>query len=267
MKRHGNFIRRLLFKSLSFENYLRLLSKLYFLSFNTGLLRINRLFDYPYFLDKLINKGDVCLDIGANLGYFTVPFSKIVGAPGKVYAVEPVKPVLSVLKRNTRNLKNVEIYPFALGKEDKRTSLVNNVIKTKGFIATGSYFISDQNLAEAKNAEIEFDAEMKKGSELFAHLDRLDFIKCDIEGYEVIVIPELEPVILKHHPIVLIESRRESRIQMLQFFKKHNFSAFVLKNGELFPAQKDEFWDILFVPQDKLNRVSRYIAKLPLPKK
>lgn len=266
MKRNGNFVRRLIFKLLPFEYYLKALSKLYFASFNLGILRRNRLYDYPYFLDKIVCKGDVCIDIGANLGYITVLLSKISGSEGKVFAVEPVKPILSVLKSNTKNLTNVEICPFALGAENKKIKLGNNTKKQKGFIASGSNFIIDNKLESDNAAEVEFNAEMKKGSELFADLPRLDFIKCDIEGYEVIVIPELEPLIIKFCPILLIEARRQNRIQMLDFFKKHNYNAYVLDNGKLQPAKEDEYWDILFVPQSKFEKISKYVSE-PTPTK
>jgi len=260
MKRKGNLIRRALFKLLPFEYYLKALSKLYFVSFNMGLLRKNRLYAYPYFLDNIISKGDVCIDIGANLGYFTVLLSKLTGSGGKVLAVEPIIPILKVLQSNTKKLKNVEIYPFALGAENKKIKLGNNTKKQKGFIASGSNYVLDRNV-ESNNtvAEFEFDGEMKKGSELFYNLDRLDFIKCDIEGYEVIVIPELEPLIIKFNPILLIEAHKQNRIQMLNFFKSLNYHAFVLNNGKLQLAKKDEHWDILFVPQSKLEKVSKFV--------
>ena len=263
MKRKGNYVRRVLFKILPFKYYLMALSKLYFMSFKMGLLKKNRLYAYHHFLDKIVSEGDVCIDIGANLGYITVPLSRITGSSGKVYAVEPVKPILSVLKSNTKNLKNVVIYPFALGAENKAIKLGNNTMKQKGFVASGSNFILDKRFDSNNIAEVEFEAEMKRGSELFYDLDRLDFIKIDIEGYEAIVIPELEPVILKFNPILLIEARGQSRIQLLDFFKSHKYSAFVLHNEKLYPAKKDEFWDILFIPQGKLEKVSKYISKLP----
>lgn len=262
MNRKGNFVRRLLFKFLPFEYYLKGLSKLYFISFEMGLLKKNRLYDYPYFLDKVISTADVCIDIGANLGYITVRLAKLTGNSGKVYAVEPVKPILNVLKSNTKNLKNVEIYPFALGTRNAAVKLGNNTKKQKGFIASGSNFILDKNFTPNNIAEVEFDAEMRKGSELFYNLDKLDFIKVDIEGYESIVIPELEPIILKFYPIFLIEACGQSRIEMLDFFESRKYSAFVLYEGKLYPAKKDECFDILFIPQSKLGKFSKYISEL-----
>ncbi len=260
MNRKGNLVRRILFKILPFEFYLKVLSKLYFASFRTGQLKKNRLYDYPYFLDKIIANGDICIDIGANLGYITVLLSKLSGNEGKVYAIEPIKPIINVLRSNTRKLKNVEIYPYALGAENKTIKLGNNTKIKKGFIASGSNFILDQKDTENSAADVEFDAKMRKGGELFHDLDRLDFIKVDIEGYERVVIPEIESIILKFNPILLVEARHENRVQMLNFFKKLKYHSFVLCDEKLYPAKEDEYWDILFVPQSKLEKVSKYIG-------
>ena len=260
MKRKGNFLRRVLFKWLSFDSYLSLISKMYLISFDLGLLKKNRLYDYPYFLDKILKQGDTCIDIGANLGYLSIPMAKAVGTEGKVYSVEPVKPMLAVLRKNTKKFQNIEIYPYALGTENKSIKLGNNSVQKQGFIASGSHFVLDHNITDDENAEIEFNAEMKKGSELFANLNRLDFIKCDIEGYESIVIPELEQLILKFTPTVLLEARDQSRIDMLAFFEERRYKAFIIENEKLYPANKDQFWDILFIHEDKLDTVSKYIA-------
>lgn len=228
---------------------------MYFFSFNSGMLKKNRLYHYPYFLKDIIKKGDVCIDIGANLGYITVPLSKIVGKEGKVYSFEPVKPILSVLRSNTKRCKNVTIYPYALGEENKKITLGNNSLKDKGFIASGSHFIKDAN----ENTDVEFEAEMKVGSEMFADLKQLDFIKCDIEGYEVVVIPELEPVITKFKPMVLIEARDESRRQMIEFFESRGYKSYILEANKLIKAEVEQFWDILFVHPDSNDRIQQFL--------
>lgn len=255
MRTIANLIRRLLYKTLSIENYFTVLSKMYFLSFNLGFLKNNKTYAYPYFCEEILKKGDVCIDIGANLGYMSVPFSKYVGPKGKVYSVEPVKPVLSVLRRNTKSCKNIEILPFALGSENKLIQLGNNSINTKGFMSSGSHFVLDKGV----NTDIVFDTEMKKGSEVFQALTRLDFIKCDIEGFEVIVIPEIKPLLLKFEPIVLVETKGSSRKTLLQFFNNINYNSYVLRDGVLHLTTESETIDVLFVPHSKLNQIEKFL--------
>jgi FkbM family methyltransferase len=253
----GDLLRRVLYKILPLETYLSVLSKMYFISFNRGWLKKNRVYDYPYFLQKIIERGDVCIDIGANLGYLSVVFAKLVGKNGKVYSVEPIKPVLSVLRKNTAQFSQVEIMPYALGTETKSIKLGNNTLDKKGFMASGSHFVLDKD----EVAGIEFEAEMRQGSELFADLKKLHFIKCDIEGFETVVIPEIKPVILKFQPLVLVESNGEDRKQMLEFFEDMNYKGYVVNDELLYPAKLDEKWDILFIPAKKMDMMRRYAGE------
>lgn len=252
----GDLLRRVLYKFLPLETYLWVLSKMYFASFDAGLLRKNRTYDYPYFLEKIIQKGDVCIDIGANLGYLSVIFARLVGETGKVYSVEPIKPILAVLRKNISQFPQVEVLPYALGTESKSIKLGNNTFDKKGFMASGSHFV----LAKEEVAGIEFEAEMRQGSQLFANLNKLDFIKCDIEGFETVVIPEIKPVILKFKPLVLVESNGEDRKQMLLFFEEIGYLGFVVNEEKLYPAKLDEKWDILFVPKEKMGEVGEFFG-------
>jgi len=250
-------VRRILYRFLPLETYLQVLSKIYFISFDLGLLKKNRVYDYPYFLKKIVKQGDVCIDIGANLGYLTVLFSRLVGSKGKVHAVEPVIPVRSVLTKNTRHLENVRIYPYALGQENKSIKLGNDSIQEKGYLASGSHFV----LPESSHAKVEFEAEMRKGSEVFADLERLDFIKCDIEGYEAIVLRELEPIITKFQPTILVESRGPNRQELREYFRSLQYNSYILESEKLISAEQDDYWDILLVHHSKMDSVAPYIVK------
>ncbi|WP_339737360.1 FkbM family methyltransferase [uncultured Sunxiuqinia sp.] len=262
MKKIGSIIRTILFRSLSFENYLLVLSKAYFFAFNTGVLKLSKAFEYPYFLKHLIKQGDVVVDIGANLGYLTVHFSRLVGEAGKVHAVEPVEPVRNVLRQNTKRLKNLQIYPFALGTENKTIELGNNTRLKKGYIGSGSHFVVDNRAAVSAETDIVSEAMMRRGSELFRDLEQLDFIKCDIEGYETVVLPEMRWLINRYKPILLVETAGANRRQMLEFFGKNGFDAFTLQNGRLLPTNEKESRDILFIHSDKLNHsINKYIQR------
>ena len=49
---------------------------------------------------KELKKGDIVIDIGANIGYYVLLESKIVGEKGKVYAIEPVPQNVDILRKN-----------------------------------------------------------------------------------------------------------------------------------------------------------------------
>ena len=254
-------LRKILYTLLPFETYLNVLSKGYFISFKMGLLKGQKNYEYPYFLKNFIQEGDVCVDIGANLGYYSVLLSKLVGPKGQVYSVEPVKPMLAVLTKNTKSCKNLKIYPYALGTENKAIRLGNDTKKAQGYVGSGSHFVLDKKVNHSDSAETEFEAQMRRGSELFNHLPRLDFIKCDIEGYEVVVLKEIGMLIRKFKPILLIETRGKNRAELLDFFQKLDFQTFVLNGEQLKPTDGKGSWDILVVPNEKMNRVEKYVIE------
>jgi len=72
------------------------------------------------FLTKVLRKGDCFVDVGANIGLFTVLAGKLVGPSGKVIALEPAPATRQVLEKQVllNRLRNVEIVP--LGLSDRR---------------------------------------------------------------------------------------------------------------------------------------------------
>ena len=93
---------------------------------------------------------------------------------------------------------------------------------------------------------IKFSAEMRRGSELFAKLERVDFIKCDIEGYERVVIPEMRAIIERHHPTVLIETDGETRHEIIGMFTRMGYRAYMLEVGREVALDKESDKDIIF---------------------
>jgi FkbM family methyltransferase len=255
-QRKGNLIRRVLYRLLPLESYLYVLSQLFFLSFRSGALRKNTIYDYYYFLDRIIQPGDTCLDIGANLGYMSVLLARLSGKKGHVLAIEPVKPVRSVLEKNTRQYPQITILPYALGAENKSIQLGNDSLHQKGFVASGSHFVLDQ---PGKQVDVTFAAEMRRGSELFAGLGKIDFIKCDIEGYEIVVLPELKELINQHRPILLVETVGDNRQKLIKLFAQLSYQAYELYEGQLFLAKADHTKDILFIPEEKTSAYQAFL--------
>lgn len=239
----GKLFHRILYRLLSLENYLRVVSRMFFLYRALGLGRGGRALEYVYHLPQLVKQGDKVIDIGANLGYYTCPLADLVGEEGRVYAVEPVPVIFSVLKRNVGKRRNVELLNYALGEECRTIEMANDSVASAGYFGTGRNFVSEGELS--KDA-VRFTAQMQRGSELFGAMEQIDFIKCDIEGYERVVLPELRPLIEKFHPTVLVETDGESRQQMIKMFTELGYSAYMLVGGKEVTLDPESDKDIIF---------------------
>ena len=125
----------------------------------------------------VLNEGDVVLDIGANIGYYVLVESRLVGESGRVYAVEPVAQNFDVLLKNVRlnNLKNVSEFRFAFGEEEARSSI----------------YISDKSnlcsmIKDSVGGSVVGEEEVPVTSVDAFFNDRMppNFIRMDVEGYE-----------------------------------------------------------------------------------
>ena len=239
----GKLFHRLLYRLLPLEGYLRVVSRMFFLYRALGIGRRGRALEYNYHLPQLVGRGATAIDIGANLGYYTRPLSDIVGNEGRVYAVEPVPVIFEVLKRNIAGRKNVSLLNYALGNEERTIEMANDSVAAAGYFGTGRNFVSD---GELSGEAIKFTAQMRRGSELFAKLERVDFIKCDIEGYERVVIPEMRAIIERHHPTVLIETDGQTRQEIIEMFEQMGYRAYMLEGGREVALDAASDKDIIF---------------------
>jgi FkbM family methyltransferase len=251
-----NFIKRIIFKLLGVKAYLRVISRLFFIAYFNGLLKGRSSFDCHYMVRKLINEGDYVIDLGANLGYYSLIFSKIVGNKGKVFSIEPVELFRSVFVRNTRNRENIELIPFAIGN-------TNHEVIKMGVPVTTAYFSHGRThvLSNDEMCSMTFDAEVIRPDTLFSNLEKLNYLKCDIEGYENIAIPLFNELLVKFKPILQIEIARENQSELIPFLKNLDYAVFEVKKEMLFkvtdPSQS--YGDLIFIDKRKIGQ---YVALL-----
>lgn len=250
----GNKIRTVLYRNLSLDNYLKVLSSAFLAIYKVGAMKNAPEYEYPYFLKNIVDKDDTVIDIGANLGYYCYIFASLVGAKGSVYAVEPVTPIFRILRHNVRKYKNITLHNCALGAENKLISMGNDSINVNGYFGTGQNFVVDRPTLKT---DVTFDAQMKIGTELFADLEHINFIKCDIEGYENVVIPQLMPLIEKHRPRILIETGSDTRRMIIKLLTAMDYSAFVLDGAMLKELTCNDTKDIIFIPNAQVKRYKK----------
>ena len=256
------FIKQTLYKLLGVKNYLIVVSRLFFISYSLGFLKPNKTFDCHYFISKLVRQGDHVIDIGANLGYYSRLFAKLVGPKGKVFSVEPVSLFREVLNINVSGFKNTTIIPFALGNEDNK-SIVMGIPKSNKYLRHGLTRVLDAN--ENEPFEFTFTEKMFTPETLFKNIERCDYIKCDVEGYEIHIIPQLEFLLKRFQPIIQIEIEPVNRKPISDFLSSLSYSAFYLKDELLHPVGENSEeidGDLFFVPKNKMKLAEPYFGKV-----
>jgi len=254
------FIKQALYKILGVKNYLIVVSRLFFISYSLGLLKKDKTFDCHYFIKNLIRKGDHVIDIGANLGYYSRLFAKLVGHNGKVFSVEPVTLFRKILKINTSKFKNTTIIPYALGAEDNK-SIEMGIPKSNKYLRHGLTRVLDTD--EKEVFEFTFTEKMFTPVTIFGKFEHCDYIKCDVEGYEIHIIPQLGFLLKPFQPIIQIEIEPVNRKSISDFLTTLSYSAFYLKNELLFPVG-DHLeaieGDLFFVPENKMKLIEPYLG-------
>jgi FkbM family methyltransferase len=139
---------------------------------------------------KSIEPGSVIADIGANIGNHTVFFGLCCKAE-KVISFEPLKVAYNILQRNVEinKLQNVDAHNVAVGIQGDRLSLERCTPTNLG----GSQFISSD---KGDYSVVSLDS---------LKLEKLDFIKLDVEGSQSPVLIGAKETITSLRPKILVE--------------------------------------------------------------
>ncbi len=146
-------------------------------------------------LPRFVTSTDVCWDIGANAGMYTVPLAR---QTASVHAFEPVPHNRQILEKviARTGLTNVTILPVALS---DRAETARMSVPVTGFY--GGYYLAA--LDKAGNVEVRTDSIDGLIAQGFP---APTFIKCDVEGAEIRVVNGARGLIARAHPIWLLET-------------------------------------------------------------
>jgi len=192
----GRFVR-----SLSKSNIVEIEGRKMFTQNNDGLaLSIFKIYEpnQTKIVKKYVHEGDVVIDVGAHVGYYTLLMAQLVGKNGKVYSFEPDPVNFELLK------KSVEINGF------ENVVLIQKAVsdtteKIKLFLGDNDSAINriyDAKLGDAKKS---IDVESITIDEYFKENDKLfNFIKIDSEGSEAKIINGMEKFLTKNRKLIMM---------------------------------------------------------------
>lgn len=201
------------------------------------------------FFKKNIKERDTVVDLGANIGYFTLLAAKLVGPEGKVYAFEPEPKNFSYLKKNVEinSYSQVSINQKAVSNKNGKTQLYicsydtghHTINKYDGIDA-----YSRGRFTEEKAIEIET---VTLDSFLEGKTNHVDVIKMDVEGAEMLALLGMDKTLRKNDKIkmfieffpLLIEKMGSSPEKFIhKLLKDYQFSIFVIPDD--YDAAKGE---------------------------
>jgi len=224
--------------------------------YDLNLLKGKQAFKYHYVIKKVIQPDFVVVDIGANLGYFSKNFARLT-PHGKVISIEPIPLFYEVLTGFLSKFSHVKTYNVALGMEEGKTVMV--LPSDNGMIRTGLPHIAknDAELQKYDNQEVA----IVRGSELLKDLTKLDYIKCDIEGFEGVVFKEIEPIIQKFKPFIQLEISIENREEILNLFSRNSYQQYGIANYQFIKevGNQREEGDYFFVPNERESEFLTWI--------
>jgi len=149
-------------------------------------------------LRSVVRAGNVFVDIGANIGFFTNLAAHLVGTEGRVFAIEPMDKNLQLIYRGIarNNYRHVQV--LACAASDARGTVC---------VATGPSTSNGQVVAldgsGARDAMLY--SQTIRLDDVLGDLDRLDLVKFDIEGFELRAWSGFQRTLERLRPVVLTE--------------------------------------------------------------
>ena len=153
------------------------------------------------FLRRLVKPGDHVLDIGANFGAYAIVLADLVGPGGLVHAVDPLPLVYPALRALALRLPQIRLYTHLLS-DIPGTPVVLKVPFLPGGIPEPAF--GSLHLPEAP--ALTFPLMTTTLDTVLGGLERLDFLKVDVEGHERSILAGGEQTIEQFKPIIQFES-------------------------------------------------------------
>jgi FkbM family methyltransferase len=187
-----------------------------------------------HFMRRTIRQGDIVVDVGANIGYYTLLMSQLVGKDGSVVSVEASPATFEKLSGNIErnHCANVisrqvavsdrkgEIKLFYTRHGDKDTGKISTIEQAGGAVVTS---VPCDTLMSILTSAVP--------------VDRVSFIKIDIEGAEAPLLSEIIKNKDRFAPrLVVVSEVADDNIGFVDAFRTNGFQCFYLENDYTYKA-------------------------------
>lgn len=201
-------------------------------------------------VQKMIRKGDVVIDLGAHIGYYTLLFANLVGKTGRVIAFEPEPTNYELLEKNLKinGYKNVVLVNKAVSSKTGKNRLYLDEFNTAG----NTLFKLKEDQASIEIDSISLDDYFKD------YGGKINFVKMDIEGEEPEAIKGMCSILRRRNGIKimtefnpwLLEKNGKNPEEYIQLLEKFDFNIYEIdtEDKRLIPFS---FEKLLKIPQSE----------------
>ncbi len=212
--------------------------------------------DLTNWISGQLRPGDTFVDVGANIGYYSLLASALVGKTGAVVAIEASPAIFQQLERNVARNDSRNVRCANIAASDRRAKLPlfcgpeHNLGETS--LYSGPGFRPAGWVNAAPLAEILAPAEIANAR----------LMKIDVEGAEGLVLPGLVPLldsgrselelIVEFHPQYLTEEGRRPR-ELIQLLETKGFHAYRLEN---------DYWPFSYSKRSRNKRPTRLVTPI-----
>ncbi|MBI2135145.1 FkbM family methyltransferase [Candidatus Woesearchaeota archaeon] len=144
-------------------------------------------------IKKIIKERGTVVDIGANIGYYALMESQLVGKKGRVYAIEPVPDNIASLKKNIglNDYSNIEVFQMGIGEKNKTAKM--NITSYSNW----------HSFLHQRNVIGKLDVKVVTLDNFLKNRKYPDFIRMDVEGYEFQILKGMKNTLKKKKPLKL----------------------------------------------------------------
>lgn len=148
-------------------------------------------------MSQLMRRGDIAMDVGANIGYFSLLLAHRAGSEGHVYAFEPIPDVRTELDQNinANKLSNITVIQAAVTDHDGELTIYEGPSDHRGI----------SSLRPLHNASKILTVRGIRLDDHFPDLPSLRLIKIDVEGAEQLALAGMAGIIARHQPYIVLE--------------------------------------------------------------
>jgi FkbM family methyltransferase len=198
------------------------------------------------FVKNEVKKNDIVIDIGANIGYYSLILAKIVGDKGKVFAFEPAPDNYSLLKKNIEinNYKNVVLENLAISDKNGSIELYLSQESMGWHRIYPSKYCGENHV---KVKMVTLDDYFKENT----LRDKISFVKMDVEGAELGILRGMTSILENNKKLTLllefvphyIREFGSDPKELLNILKKQSFEISVIeeKSNEVKPVDNLDF--------------------------